>query len=466
MEWLRQPGHWEKGRNWIADTVVNAGDSALTGWGLVEWKQHKLVPIQVSKTSDNSWKSIYEYQGLTVKAEREIDTNGELAERYVFTNTGTTNLCFPLGSLSITTPFFDQYPNSKVSLVSRCHTHLWMGGTSSWVNALRMGSDAPHLGLVVTQGGFDAYSQRGGVHDDRGLFLLHPSAMTLKPGESRTVAWKLFWHQGWSDFFAKLNATPGFIRMMAKGYVVSSGHPLEVSVESATSMDSPTLLANGTSVPFKIKDGKITDSIPTDKPGDLLVELESKGRKTWLRAFVIPPIDDLIEKRLKFIVRKQQRNTKGDPLDGAYLAYDNDIEEQVYDAKWRDHNAGRERLAMGVLGALYLPLCKDPQFKAELTQSLVRYSDFINREMEDDQGIVFNDVGRRSNNRLYNYPWVAHFHLAMYRATGDAAHLDRFVQVMRSYYRQGGERFYAIGIPITDGLQALKEVGQIGRAHV
>jgi hypothetical protein len=459
MDWLRQPGHWDKSRNWIADTF-NSGDRGLTGWGLVEAAQQKLATTKVDRISESAWESINDGQGLKVTVRRELDANGDLAEHYVFTNTGMKDLSFPLGSLSIAAPFFDQYPDSKTSLASRCHTHLWMGGTSAWVNAMRMGTDAPHLGLVVTQGSLDAYSQRGGVHNDRGLFLLHPAAMTLKPGESRTIAWKLFWHQGWEDFFKKLKGTPGFVRITAKDYVVTAGQLLEIVVESETPVASPALLANGTPVPFKTKDGKLIASIPTEKPGDLLVELDCSGGKTWLRAFVAPPTDDLIEARLKFIVSKQQRNAKEDPLDGAYLAYDNDIDQQVYNEKWRDHNAGRERLAMGVLGAMYLPHCKDPQFKTELRQSLDRYSSFIARELEDEEGNVYNDVGRKTNNRLYNYPWVAHFHLAMYRSTGDANHLERFVRVMSSYYRQGGGKFYSIGIPVTEGLKALQDAGR------
>jgi hypothetical protein len=80
--------------------------------------------------------------------------------------------------------------------------------------------------------------------------------------------------------------------------------------------------------------------------------------------------------------------------------------------------------------------------------------------LEDEEGVVYNDLGRKANNRLYNYPWVAHFHLAMFRATGDTAQLDRFLRVMRSYYRQGGAKFYSIGIPVTEGLKALQDAGR------
>jgi len=87
---------------------------------------------------------------------------------------------------------------------------------------------------------------------------------------------------------------------------------------------------------------------------------------------------------------------------------------------------------MGVLGALYLPLCRDEAFKAQLKNSLARYAAFVARELEDDSGIVYGSIGRTKPERLYNYSWAAHFHLAMYRATGDSAQLNRFVRLSDS----------------------------------
>ena len=458
MNWLREAGHWDD-RNWIVDSSPAAVTSDGQ-WGLVETSQTGLLHVaKVNRISDRAWEATYTSSSLTVVARRELDASGDLAETYTLKNTGNITLNFPVGSLSITAPFFDQYPDTQLSLVARCHTHLWMGGSSSWVNAMRMGTDTPHLGLVVTQGSLDTYSQRGGTFNDRGVFLLHPGAMKLEPGKSASISWKLFWHQGWDDFFAKLKATPNFVRLTAKDYIVSVGQPLEITVDSATALASAKVLANGQAVPTHIEGGHLTASIPTAKLGDLVVTLDQGGRKSVLRAYVTPPQDDLIDARVKFIVRKQQRNAPGDPLDGAYLAFDNETGQQIYD-KAADHNAGRERVGMGVLGALYLPLCRDDAFKAELKQSLTRYSEFITRELEDENGVVYSDIGRKKNSRIYNCPWVAHFHLAMYRATGDTAQLDRFVRVIRSYYAQKGAKFYAIGLPIADGIKTLKEAGR------
>lgn len=459
MNWVREPGRWER-RNWVADS--SPGAATLDGqWGLVETSQTgTLHAARVRRLSEGAWEAVYVSSYLTVTVRRELDANGDLAESYTFQNTGPLALDLPLGSVAFTAPLFDQYPDAKRSLSVRCHAHLWMGGSSAWVNATRMGVEPPHLGLVVTQGGLDAYSQRGGTISDRGVFLLHPAALKIAPGKSETVAWRLFWHKGWDDFFSKLKETKGFIRLAAKRYTVTADQPLAVFAESGASLEQARLLANGEPVAqVRATGGRLVALVPTPKTGEVFVELLNGSQRTWLRANVIAPHVDLIAARVRFIVRHQQRNAPGDALDGAYLSFDNETGQQVYDTS-NDHNAGRERMAMGVLGALYLPRCYDGVFKAELKDSLTRYAAFVSRELEDDAGVVYGSVGRTKPERLYNYPWAAHFHLAMYKATGDTSQLERFVRVLRTYYKRGGAKFYAIGIPATAGLKALEEAGR------
>ncbi|MGW9111914.1 hypothetical protein [Microbacterium sp. NPDC055683] len=58
--------------------------------------------------------------------------------------------------------------------------HLFCGGTSSYVVALRMGGNAPHLGLVVTAGALSSYSierDLRNISNDRGCFVLHPAPL-------------------------------------------------------------------------------------------------------------------------------------------------------------------------------------------------------------------------------------------------------------------------------------------------
>jgi hypothetical protein len=462
MNWLREPGHWEF-RDWIADTSPNA--VTLDGqWGLVETNYSGRMHVaEVRRLSERAWEAVYRNALLTVTIRRQLESHGDLVETYTFENTGVVDLELPVGSVAITTPFFDQYPDARESLTHRCHAHIWTGGSSAWVNAMRMGAQPPHLGLIMTEGRLEAYSQEGCAFNDRGVFLLHPGAMHLKHGESATLSWRIFWHTGWEDFFAKLSTVPGFVRITAEDYVVAVGETLAIAAESISGLKGASILANGNPVQASIEGETLSASIPATTPGDLIVTLDHDGRKSTLRAFVTPPIDALIDARVKFIIRKQQRHAPGDPLDGAYLIYDNETSEQIYNPSRSDHNAGRERIGMGVLGALYLPLCRDEDFRAELTESLQRYNAFIIRELEDEDGVVYERIGRKRHGRIYNFIWVAHFHLAMYLATGEEEQLDRFVRVMRAYYAtEEGAQFYPIGIPASDGLRALKQAGRIG----
>ena len=455
MNWLRGAGHWER-RAWVQDTEAMPAEQ----WGLVETAHTGLLrAAHVQKVDEHTCESVYTGASLTITVRRELGPEG-LEESYSFKNTGQVAIELPLGSVSFTAPLFDQYPTASLSLTSRCHVHLWMGGSSAWINALRMGLAAPHLGLVVTEGSLGAYSQRGGNISDRGTFLLHPTVMTIAGGQTRTIAWRLFWHQGWDDFFVQLGAQPGFVRLSAAHLVVTVGEPLEITAVSKGSLASAQLFANGQPVAAQVDGNHLTASLATSQSEEITVELRNDTDRTWLRANVVTAFADLLEARVKFIVRHQQRNAPGDPLDGAYLSYDNDSGQQVYEARPSDHNAGRERLAMGVLAAMYQPECRDAAFKAKLVASLGRHAAFVARELQDDTGTVFGTVGRKDSERLYNFPWMAQFHLAMFQATGERVYLDRLGANLRSYYARGGEKYYAIGLPVTGTLAALAAAGR------
>ncbi|MGC4074163.1 MAG: hypothetical protein QM760_16950 [Nibricoccus sp.] len=457
MNWLRAAGHWEKTK-WTPD---NSPDAKTRGgqWGLVQTPYSGLLHTAKSRQlSGNLRETVYESPSLTVTVRRELREDS-LYESYTFQNTSIAELALPVGSFAITAPLFDQYPGAALSLTSRAHVHLWMGGSTAWINATRMGTYAPHLGLVLTEGSLDAYSQQGAGYGDRGTFLLHPAAMTLRQGESKTIAWRLFWHTGWDDFFANIAREKNVIRLSASRYTVQPGEPLEITATSAESLDAAKLTANGQTLTTRLEGKTLRATIPTTTPDEVRIELTRGDTRTWLRANIVATPDTLIDARLRFIVRNQQRNSPGDPLHGAYLAFDNETGQQIY-ATRNDHNAGRERVCMGVLGALYLPLCKDDAFRRELTDSLRRYTTFVARELEDETGTVFNNVGRQPSHRLYNYPWIAHLHLALYKATGETEQLDRCVRVLRSYYAHGGVKYYAIGLPITDTLATLAKAGR------
>lgn len=444
MQWLRQAAPW--GTGW-------ARIEGVTTW----WRQ----PQAVRALGPRAMESVYDVPRLRVTVRRELTSDEQLKESYTFENTGSLPLMLSDDALGIRVPLVDSYPGAAVCLTQRCHAHLWMGGASSYVNAMRMGGAAPHLGLALTEGSLAAYS----IHDriqhsnDRGQFVLHPAAMTLAPGQSRTITWTLFWHEGWDDFFRKLEAIDAFVRLEAERYTLTSGESLRVRARANHSLKAAKLLVDGKPFAASMNGSSVAVDIPLRQLGEHTVELDDEGRRSVLRAFVTPPPLELIAKRVRFIIDHQQRHESGSPLDGAYLIYDNETNAQVYDGSFSDHNAARERLGMGVLLALYWPRCEDPQLKAAIEQSLEAYARFIAREVENESGRVFNDAGREKRERMYNYPWVAQFHLAMYDAFGKPEQLRRALEVCRAYYDRGGDHFYCIGMPVLPMLASLERAG-------
>jgi hypothetical protein len=322
-----------------------------------------------------------------------------------------------------------------------------------------MGGDTPHLGLVLKKGSLASYSidNRPMVSNDRGCFVVHPQGLTLEPGESTTLSWVLFWHNGWDDFFSKALDVPGFVKMNAMDYVIVEGQKLHVQAESKEALADAEVRVNDALVLSEKHGGHLATEFQTNHPGEHTVTLEARGRRTHLKAFVVPQPADLVRQRVNFIIRHQQVNTEG-PLYGAYVVYDNEEGKQIYremDPFRADNlNAGRERVGMGILLATYLQTYGDED-NTQVKESLLRYYDFVCRELWDEDGTVYNDVGRLATGRIFNYPWVAGLHLEMYGVTGNQVCLKRFVDTIKSFYLLE-DTLHAICIPVLRGLQTLE----------
>ena len=101
------------------------------------------------------WMEVTYREGdVQIRVKRTLDNNG-LVERYTFTNRGKETIY--VHDMGIYTPFNDNYPSAQQCINSRTNVHIWEGENAAYVNALRMGAFAPHLGLVVTQGAVKSY---------------------------------------------------------------------------------------------------------------------------------------------------------------------------------------------------------------------------------------------------------------------------------------------------------------------
>ncbi|MCX7715291.1 MAG: hypothetical protein N2171_06160 [Clostridia bacterium] len=83
-----------------------------------------------------------------VSSERDADL---IKTRIMFTNRTEKPIFTSIDSIGIRFPLNDKYEGSDVCITNRCHTHIFCGGDVSYVMALRMGGEAPHLGMVVTE---------------------------------------------------------------------------------------------------------------------------------------------------------------------------------------------------------------------------------------------------------------------------------------------------------------------------
>jgi hypothetical protein len=391
-----------------------------------------------------------------------LEEGENIRESYRFTNISAKPVFVQTGEISVYAPFHDSYEETEVCLRNRCHAHIWCGREVSYILGLRMGGEPPHLGLTLMKGSLGTYSVERDEEqgcNDRGDFLLHPFPFTLEPGESYELEWVLFWHEGEEDFYRKLKEFGRFIDVQTEKYVYEPHQKVKLkfvpSFEYAP--ESVKITRNGLPVPFKVKETEVSATDCPEEAGAYEYQIEIGGIHTVCRLFVQLPLKKLVKKRCRFITENQQYHNKNSRLNGAYLIYDNEEHKLHYDSE-SDHNAGRERVGMGVLLALYLQTSPDP----DMMESLKLYIDFVYRELFDEQtGEVFNDAGRdNSEIRLYNYPWMAQFFLELYLLFEDRKYVTDAYQVLKYYYEHGGLEYYAVAtLPLMNLIYYMEIVG-------
>ena len=447
--------HWEQQGQFCVEyeedgtirSLKNGTDSYAMNWveGERLWGT-VTAPLEITVERVHSWE----------------DT--ELEERYRFTNQASYPVYIQKGDLGIYLTFNDNYQEAGECLTRRCHTHIWCGGSASYVMALRMGGEGRHLGLRLTEGSFIDYSVERDLEkrsNDRGDFIMHPGISCLQPGETAEVAWHLFWFDDAADFTENLKSSREFP-------VIESPHFTWFAGEEAVG----TVTISGSAVPvfcdgnrlecrWEQQNGRNIGhfSFPITEERDYRISLDTGRGETWALFHGAESLDRLVGRRCRFLAEKQQEN-RGE-LQGAYLIYDNEEKARYYSHEF-DHNACRERVAMGCLVALWLQDHGD----AVLMDSLDAYAAFILREIySEETGDVCNDLHHDMTwDRMYNYPWMAQFFIEVYRVKGDAAYLVRAYRCLKRYYEKKGADFYAIGIPGTELHRALRSEGMKAEA--
>lgn len=401
----------------------------------------------------------YSADGVRINVDRSLK-NGELTEKYTFTN--TTDKPLKLSDIGIYAPFNDNYPDAATCLTNRTNVHIWSGGNAAYINAMKMGGGAPNLGLVVTSGAIKGYEifERGLNRQNsqqRGVFALKLPDMTLQPRNSEEIEWTIFSHSGENDFKQKAVAK-GCPIISSDAYTYCVGDTAKIKVD-AISSDGVFKVGDKTYTPVAGKDG-LTADIPLEAPGECKVEfVYGNGKSTFAELMVFPSFEKLIDSRVDFILHHQQMNDKNDPRFGAFMVYDNDG-DSIYLNNTRncnppDRDEGRERVGMGVMLAKYYQL--NP--KKEVKDALLRYYDYLRNKLQDDDYNTFSTVNHKCENRGYNYPWVANFYFQLYKITKDKKYALDGYKTMQALFRHFGYGFYCIEMPVRLGLEVLKEAG-------
>lgn len=389
--------------------------------------------------------------------------------RIRFTNKSRKPFFTNLEQIGIYFPLEDRYDGSDTCIPYRCHTHIFCGGDISYILALRMGGEPPHLGMVLTEGSLQGYSVErdpAKLSNDRGCFILHPSPMELEPGETKRISWTIFPHQGKEDFQRQLGNFSRYVKVEADRYVSFPGE--KNCIRITPSFPAESVQVNGNQLTAG-EDGQYRLEYTAGTLGEETFFICVDGIHTWCRTFVQEEMRKLAESRCRFIAGNQQYEGGNPGLKGAYLVYDNEEKHLFYNRE-NDYNGGRERVGMGLLLAAYLQGQRQggpgaapfkPGEQKRLESSLRQYIAYVEREIVNMKtGEVCNDFGLdNSYKRLYNWPWYAALFVECYRLYEDAGFLTAACRILKTFYRNGGYRFYAIELPVLSLDHSLQKAG-------
>lgn len=422
-------------------------------WGRLHGEPTEFVSCRADETSSEA---VFSGKKFAVRVTRTFAEDGKYCESYKVTNITDTVITINRDTFGIEVPFNDRYTTGEECMVHHCHAHIWCGHHIAWVDALRMGDSELNLGLYLTEGAVDCYSQNGCKSNNRGVFILHPDSRFLKAGESFTITWELFWHQGKEDFEKIIAGYAGHIGIEAKHFTVFMGESVELAV-SVQNKEIPVVCVQNEVLDTVLQNGAWRVRWTPAVPGQYRFCVSAGGKSTWADIMVKIPFAELLEKRVKFIVRNQQCMDPESPLYGAFLIYDNEYDSPYFDFFDGDRNACRERMNLGFLVCKYLQMKDDPEVRAALD----RYILFVFREFyEETTGEVFNNIGKRRDAlRLYNAPGVMTLFTEFYFVTRDPRFLTHILKLAEKYYDIGGKKCYANGLAIGKTVLAFRMAG-------
>lgn len=395
--------------------------------------------------------------------------NGDVKVENTLVNTLDVEEFFLPGQLGLKMTFFDDYKDAATCVKYRCHHHIWPKGDSAYVYVQKMGLGKDNLAVVFTEGSLDGYAQDDVTNsNDRGRFTLYPDPYILEPYGKWSLNYEIVYNTGKKDFARIMKSREDVVYVEVENETCFLGETLVARAYGPVT----SVIANGAEV-----DGKYLTRVgnccevrlPCDKKGEVWLEfLYGEGRRSFARCVVRESLDAILDARVKYIVDNQQIHKAGSKLDGAFVIKDVETGRLYFDTITNDHNAGRERLGMGLLLARYLQARKNCKDYARYKKSFRKYIDFCLRELFDEKtGAVFNTVGRQDEDwgpRLYNIPWMARLLCEGYKVTGEEQLLKYSAMAMDYYYEMDGRKFYPNAISVNMLVNEMNGAGMTAEA--
>lgn len=461
----------EKGMNWVL---------AQSFWGHVEG-----FVIQKVEQKENAVyvTCVREEDHLQIVIEKKITDRGYF-ETYRVTNLWRADYFLTKENFGIPFPYQCLLGQGNHYLDGTCLTHVWCGGDVCWMYSGKNRGDAPFLVMHMIRGAAEDYSisydisrTLNGSHF-RGTVVLHPRECVIPAGE--TVEYAFFYRFSDQKPEEAPLAYEGALRLTADRYSVCVGEKIKVTLEGA--MEEQTLLfwekeecysrgqAHVTGevrrgkglkekiqIPYAAQDGKLVGWFSPEETGEYRISAQIGDRRTWLKVKVLLPLEEILERRARFIVENQQYLREGSTLHGAYLIYDDETGRMYCKSGGTDHNALHERMAFGII------VCKQLQRKYDekMMESLRAHKAFLEREFLDPEtGRVYNEDGKAGERlRIYNFAWVSVFYLEWYHLTGERDALETAVRILLKYYSYNGTEQDSQGIEMVDICRALEKEG-------
>lgn len=422
---LRNPAD-PYGMNWIREE---------SDWGRVDGFETLGVRV-VEGTAIVSARNAADQLELTV--EKSV-ANGRYTELYQVVNTGDVEFFLTREKFGIHCPYNCSYRGRPNVLSDSCVTHVWCGLEGAWLYSAKPDGRGPYLVGMVTEGAsanysidYDASVARGNASHYRGAIVLHPAECVIAPGETLTLRFVYAFDEARPDT-QLIDWNPNSIWVGADRYTLRVGETMRGSLKTVFDWESASIETGGKAVSFQKEGNRAHWESTFSTVGEREFLIRAGGRVTRMRVNVIDDTAEILRRRAKFIVEKQQYRKSTSRLDGAYLIYDRATQRQYFSSSFRDSNAARERLAMGVVVALALQREYDESFAA----SLHLHRAYLERELFDVETMtVFDGVGRDDRwPRAYNYPWMADFYLEYYHAFNDRVCLEYAAGIMLRYFR-------------------------------